>query len=174
MSDLSAPFFVPRPPLRVLMGILLLLSFGFLQDANGQKNKRKELNTQVRLMERSSGFSPRDTAYVDLVNKLAGEMRFYNADSLHQLAEKALNISQESGYPRGASISNMHLAHYYSDRGNSETAIAHFREGLKLAAEIQDDPLYLSMLNYISGEYEYQGDYARALNGYLTALERAE
>jgi len=174
MSDLSTPFFKPRPQLRVLMGILLLLTFGFQQDVYSQKNKRKELNAQIRLMERSSGFSPRDTAYVDLVNKLADEMRFYNADSLHQLAEKALKLSQESGYPRGESISNMHLAHYYSDQGNSETAISHFRKGLKLAAEIKDDPLYLSMLNYISGEYEYQGDFAKALNGYLTALERAE
>jgi signal transduction histidine kinase len=155
------------------MGILILLASGLLSNSYGQKNKRKELITQVRLMERSSGFSPRDTAYVDLVNKLAREMRYYNADSLHLLAEKGLKLSRQTDYPRGESLSNMYLAQYYSDRGNSDSAITYFRKGLELASKIGADELYLSILNCISGEYEYQGDYARALNGYLLALERA-
>ena len=159
--------------MRLLMGVLLLLAFGIPGRVHGQKSKRKELVAQVRLMERSSGFSPRDSAYVDLVNRLAGEMRYYRADSLYQLADKALNLSREIAYPKGESISHMRLADYYSDRGDSEQAITHYREGLTLAAEIEEDELYLSMLNYISGEYEYQGDYARALNGYLNALELA-
>jgi len=155
------------------MGILVVVAFGLPYNAYGQKSKRKELIAQVRLMERSTGFSPRDTAYVDLVNRLAGEMRYYRADSLYQLAEKALMLSRETGYPRGESISHMRLADYYSDRGNSKKAISHYRKGLILASEIKEDELYLSILNYISGEYEYQGDYAKALNGYLNALELA-
>ncbi len=162
-----------RIGLRLLTGILVLLFFGARHQAFAQKSKRKELRAQVRLMEGSSGFSPRDTAYVDLVNKLAGEMRYYMADSLYQLAEKALDLSREGGYSRGESISHMHLADYYSDRGDSEKAISHYRKGIVIASEIKADELYLSMLNYLAGEYEYQGDYARALNGYLNALELA-
>ena len=174
MSNLSKSYIFHRPILHRLPGILFLLIFGFQVSAYGQLNKRRELISQVRLMERSAGFNSRDTAYVDLVNKLAGEMRYYKADSLYRLAIKALKLSQDSKYTRGESVAQMRLADYYSDRGDSEKAISHYRKGLVLASEIKADDIYLSMLNYLSGEYAYQGDYARALNGYLTALEMAE
>lgn len=174
MSALSKTYFLQQPVYRCLTGILFLLVFGLPVGSFGQTNNRGELISQVRMMERSAGFNARDTAYVDLVNKLAGEMRYYKADSLYRLANKALKLSQKSEYVRGESVAHMRLADYYSDRGNSEEAISHYRKGLLLAAEIKADDLYLSMLNYLSGEYAYQGDYARALNGYLTALEMAE
>ena len=161
-------------PLRNVVALLLLVcsvvSPGTLQ---GQISKRQELQTQLRLIERTTGFSARDTAYVDLLNKLAGEMRYYNADSLYLLADQARKFSNESGYARGECISYLNLADYYSDKGTTEKAISLYQKGIGLAEEISDQSLRLSMMNYLAGEYEYRGDYSKALNGYLHALELA-
>lgn len=164
----------PNRFISFLSGLLLLLVITPQGQAYGQKSKRKELLTEIRMLERASGSGSRDTTYVDLLNKLAGELRYYSADSLYLLARKALKISEGFEYTKGKSVANMRIADYHSDRGDSDKAIEYYRKGLVLATEIGDDELSLSLQNYIAGEYEYQGDYAQALNGYLQALEKAE
>jgi signal transduction histidine kinase len=124
-------------------------------------------------MEGRSSFSVQDTAYMDLINKVAREMRYYQADSLFNNAQKALNYSKNAGYTRGQSISYMSLGDYYSDRGVTDTALVYYNKALDLAATIGSKELKLSLLTNISGEYEYQGNHAKALSGYLTALELA-
>ncbi len=138
-----------------------------------QISKRQELETQLRLMEKRSSFSVQDTAYLDLINSLAQEMRYYKADSLHKLASDALKISEQMGYSAGQSVALMQLGNYYSDRGKSDSALVYYRKALSLAERIKADDLKLNLLSIISGEYEYKGDYAKALSGYLTALEMA-
>jgi signal transduction histidine kinase len=139
-----------------------------------QGDKRKEIQLEIQLLERSAEFSEKDTTYVDLLNRLAAEMRYYQADSLQLLARKALEQSRKSGYARGESISYMRLADYHSDRGASDKAVEYYSKGLRLAEELGDQKLRLILYNSLSGEYAYQGDYSRALNGYLTSLELAD
>jgi signal transduction histidine kinase len=105
------------------------------------------------------------------MNSLAFEMRYYQTDSLFSLAQKALKHSTEAGYMSGQSISLMQLGDFYSDRGKTDSALIHYHQAMELAVTMGSDPLELNLLNIISGEYEYQGDYAKALTGYLNALE---
>lgn len=159
---------------RYLVIILILCGFpGSHHTVHAQISKRQELRTQLRIMEHASGSRARDTAYVDLLNQLAGEERYFNADSLLLLAGKALNHSKEMEYSRGECISYLRLGDYYSDRGSTDKAIEYYEKGIALASEIDEQTLRLSMLNYLAGEYEYKGDYSGALNGYLHALELA-
>lgn len=161
-------------PLKQAVALLLFICVqGSPNFLNAQIGKRQELRTQLRMMEKSPGFSTRDSTYVDLLNNLAREMRYFNADSLLLLAERALKYSKESGYARGECTAYLCMGDYYSDRGATDKAVAYYEKGISLATEIRETSLRLSMLNYLAGEFEYQGDYSKALNGYLQALELA-
>ena len=135
---------------------------------------RYELEEEIRRMESDRAFSARDTAYINRLNELAGELRYYKADSLLLLAQKALRLSREADYSPGASHAYMRLGDYHSDRGSSDKAVECYKKSLELAGTSQDMKMRLRMLNNLSGEYAYRNDYSGALNGYLEALEMAE
>ena len=169
-----------RVPLRnlrsqpaIIARALLWCFLGISCSVHSQINKKQELQTQIRLMEERSSFSVQDTAYLDLINNFAEEMRYYQTDSLYSYALKALEYSKEAKYLKGESISYMNLGDYYSDRGVTDTALLYYNKSLELVNTMNASDLKLSLLNNISGEYEYRGDYAKALNGYLIALEIA-
>ena len=108
--------------------VFILCVVGCSYTLQAQISKRQELRTQIRLKERSASFSPRDTAYVDLLNNLAGEMRYYDADSLYVLAEKALKNSEDGAYRRGECISYLRLGDYFSDKGNTQKAMEYYKK----------------------------------------------
>ncbi len=153
--------------------VLLWCFLGINCSVYSQISKRQELQTQMRLMEARSSFSIQDTAYLDMINTFAQEMRYYETDTLYSYATKALKYSQKADYKRGESISYTNLGDYYSDRGITDTALLYYNKALDLVNTLQSNDLKLSLLNNISGEYEYRGDHAKALSGYLIALEIA-
>lgn len=139
-----------------------------------ESNPRETLHREIRAMEKARNFNPRDTAYINRVNQLAAEMRYYQADSLFGLAQRALDLSQDADYTLGESRAYMRLADYYSDNGHSDKAISLYKKAQELAKKAGHHTLRLSCLNNLSGEYTYQGDYSSSLNGYLEALELAD
>ncbi len=139
-----------------------------------QGNSRFELEAELRKMEADRNFSAKDTAYINRLNELAKEFRYYQADSLLQLSRKALKFSREAGYSRGAAYAYLNLGVYYSDKGNSEKSIASYKKALELAGSSGNHQLRLRIMHNISREYSYKNDYSSALNGYLEALELAE
>ena len=139
-----------------------------------ESDPRKELQREIRAIERSANFSSKDTSYINRVADLASEMRYYHADSLFRLAKKTLDLSQKAGYALGESRAYMRLADYHSDKGISDKAIEYYQKALELAKTTGDQRLRLGCLNNLSGEYTYKGDYRNSLNGYLEALELAD
>lgn len=135
---------------------------------------RVELEAEIRQMESQRNFSPQDTAYINRLNDLAKEMRFYQADSLLKLSRKALKYSREASYTTGAACAYRNLGDYYSDLGNSEKAIASYKKALELAGSSENHQLRLRIMHNLAREYSYKNDYSSALNGYLEALEMAE
>ncbi|WP_255444099.1 ATP-binding protein [Robiginitalea sp. SC105] len=142
--------------------------------AGAEENPRKELRSEISAMERSAGFTAKDTAYISKILTLAGEMRFYDADSLLKLSERSLTLSEAAGFLKGKAKSYLRLADYHSDKGDSEKAIELYEKGLALSEAGNFGDLRLSALNGLSGEYVYKGDIAGALTKYLEALELAE
>lgn len=129
---------------------------------------------KINKIRQASGFSVKDTAYIDLLNDFARAKRFYNTDSLYSVAKEALKYSKEANYPLGESKALQNLGDYYSDKGVSKEAIAHYKAAYELAESLKNHALSISTRNNLAGEYAYKGDYANALNGYLEALELAE
>ncbi|SFR48063.1 Tetratricopeptide repeat-containing protein [Robiginitalea myxolifaciens] len=139
-----------------------------------ETDPRAELRKEIQKLERSIDFNPQDSTYINKLNELAKEIRFYQADSLLQIGELMLDLSEAADYQAGKSKANMRLADYYSDRGQNAKAIRYYKRGLTLAEGDEHQMLRLKGLNSLSGEFAYKGDYGSALNGYLEALELAQ
>ncbi|MEA1786190.1 tetratricopeptide repeat-containing sensor histidine kinase [Arenibacter sp. GZD96] len=153
---------------------MLFLLVGFATIGMGQRNLRDSLKLQITAYKHQPAFSTKDTTFIDLLNKLSAEMRYYNSDSLRLLALEVLKYSKAATYPRGESMALLRLGDYHSDRGDREQAISHYLEAIEHAKELSNPNLQLRIQNNLSGEYGYNGDYAKALSGYLDGIELAE
>jgi len=115
-----------------------------------------------------------DSVYIKTMLGLADEQRYFALDSLYILSKEALDLSQQSGYLKGESKAYANLGTYFSDKGKYDTAIIHYKNASKIADELGDAELKLSIINDIAGEYGYLGNYALALKNYLAGIEIAE
>ena len=155
-----------------LFATLLLCSSSFM--TQGQSEMKVILQDSIEEMVAMPGFSKQDTIYIDLLNDLGKEMRYYNADSLYLLAKQALKYSKLAKYTEGESSSFLRLGDFYSDLGEPNKAINYFTKALVLAQQTTNDPLKLRILNNLASENAYKGDYAKALSGYLDGISLAE
>ncbi|HET8737211.1 MAG TPA: tetratricopeptide repeat-containing sensor histidine kinase [Pricia sp.] len=165
-------FLTPSPlwkkPL-LLFGILL-----FFHIPNyAQKSAKDSLLQEIKTQQSKSGFSPTDTSYIDLLNALGRELRFYSNDSLLQLAEEALTLSRSADYRMGENQALLGLGDYYSDQGATDKSIRYYQNALSLGKSAKNRTLTLRAKNSLAGEYSYKGDYAQALTGYLEGIDMA-
>ncbi len=162
---------LPRYLKRHLLFVLLLCAG--LHMGHAQQNVRDSLMQELHTLTTKSDFHPRDTVYIDLLNKLGSQLRFYKTDSLYLLAKKALKHSRSAGYQLGESRALLNMGSYFSDKGDNNQAITNYKEALAIAQEIDHPTLILRIRNNLAGEYSYKGDYAEALNGYLEGIDLA-
>jgi signal transduction histidine kinase len=155
----------------VIFVVLCVLSF---QLSYSQESKRQKLKEEIASLRSSDNFSNSDTLYIDLLNDLGRELRYYAMDSLLSLSEEALQLSKKIDYTKGQSESYLIMGDYYSDEGNRTAAITNFTKGLILAKNIGHDELTLRITNNLASEYAYKGDIAKALQNYLEGIELAE
>ncbi|WP_425236851.1 tetratricopeptide repeat-containing sensor histidine kinase [Ulvibacterium sp.] len=155
---------------------ILLCIFGILSIhfPFAQSTKRHNLEDQIKTIRAQSNFNPQDTTYINLLNNLGSELRFYNLDSLLILSKEALAHSESAKYKKGKSMSLLGIAEYYSDRGNHTEGISYYTKALVLAKELNNPNLILRLQNNLAGEFGYLGDYAKALSGYLESIEIAK
>ncbi|MFK5971928.1 MAG: tetratricopeptide repeat-containing sensor histidine kinase [Flavobacteriaceae bacterium] len=153
---------------------LFWLCASILFIGNAQLSSKDDLLNAIRTFEQGANFSTNDSTYIDLLNKLGSELRFFKTDSLLLLSKKALKLSTSASYKRGQSLSFINLGNYHSDKGNNTKSINFYQKALKIAHEIHNSNLILRIKNNLSSEYGYKGDYAKALNGYLESNELAE
>ncbi|WP_229732455.1 tetratricopeptide repeat-containing sensor histidine kinase [Muriicola marianensis] len=165
LSSLAARYF------STLCCILVMLS-GVQSEA--QETRADELNARIKKQKSRANFSVTDTVYIDLLNELAREIRFYDTDSLLNLSKRALEYSKKAEYARGQSVAYLRQGDYFSDKGERDAAINNFTKALVLAKNLDDSALTLRIINNLATEYAYNGDYAKSLNHYLEGVEMAE
>lgn len=132
------------------------------------------LRHEIQLQQKRSGFTHQDTLYINRMIELAKQQRFYKLDSLYSLSKETLAISEKMGYLKGQVHSLLNIGEYFSDKGANEKALLNLNKAHKIALENGYQILVIECLDALATEYAYQGDYAQALKGYLTALEIAE
>ena len=153
---------------------IVILVICSITDANAQQELQKKYKDSIRKLRSQKDFSTRDTLYIDLLNELGSQLRYYNTDSLLLLSKEALQLSIDSGYKEGECRSRLRLGDYFSDKGDSDKAIYNYKVGHEIAKELGNKDLSLRIINNLAGENAYKGDYAHALTGYLEAIEIAE
>ncbi|MGB5818917.1 MAG: tetratricopeptide repeat-containing sensor histidine kinase [Saonia sp.] len=141
--------------------------------SSAQHKKKDSIQATIKSLKKIKGFSVKDTIYIDLLNELGTELRYYNTDSLLLLSQQALKYSKSATYKKGESESFMYLGGYYSDKGDISKAISCFNKALLIADEINASNLKIRILNNLAQEYAYNGDYAKAFNGFLKGIDLA-
>jgi len=154
----------------LLFGIILL----FPSQTHAQQNVKDSLKERLQSIGSPSNVSKKDTLYIDLINALGQELRFFKSDSLLQLSEQALKLSKSANYKVGENRALIGLGDYYSDRGSHGKGIHYYKNALSLGKEIKNQELVLRAQNNLAGEYGYKGDYAKALIGYLEGIDLAK
>ncbi|MGB7393633.1 MAG: tetratricopeptide repeat-containing sensor histidine kinase [Pricia sp.] len=165
----------PKPSYRwkrylLLTGLILL----FHQTHQAQQKVKDSLMVQIKKRGASPKISPKDTVYIDLLNALGSELRFYKSDSLLNLSHQALKFSRSIDYKTGENMALIGLGDYHSDKGSHEKGIQYYWKALELGKEIENHQLSLIAKSSLAGEYAYQGDYAKALTGYLEGIDMAK
>ncbi|MGB5667102.1 MAG: tetratricopeptide repeat-containing sensor histidine kinase [Maribacter sp.] len=173
MSLLKTNYSIPYNPLKKFAMLLVLLFYG-INTSYSQLSTKDSLELNIKIARSKDNFSPNDTLFIDMVNKLGRELRYFKADSLLLLSEQALKLSQSTGFVKGECNSLLGIGDYYSDKGNHEKGISYYQKALSLATGINDSELIVRTQNNLSGEYGYKGDYAKALSGYLEGVELAK
>ena len=160
-------------PFKKYLFALVLILF-IHQAQNAQRRVTDSLMEQLSKNSSSTHFSPKDTLYIDLLNALGIELRFYKSDSLLELSNQALKLSRSIDYKTGENVALLGLGDYYSDKGSHAKGIEFYQKALSLGKEIDNTELMLRAQNNLAGEYSYKGDYAKALTGYLEGIDLAK
>ncbi len=148
--------------------------FLFAIVTTAQQTVRDSLENEIAHIKVKSDFTTKDTVYINLLNKLGSELRYYNTDSLLQVSQTAYEYSSNINYKRGKINSLLGIGTYYSDQGFHKKGIQYYEQALGIAKEINYTKKILESQNNVSVEYAYLGNYARALSGYLKAEELAK
>ena len=159
-------------PLRAFALVVLFLAL--VHPVAAQQNSKKDLEKKIRQLKARNDFNVKDTVYIDLLNELGSELRFYKTDSLLLLSKEAIALSKEIDYEKGQCEAMIGFGNYYSDKGDFQEAIMNFGKALEIAEHIQNTDLILTIKNDLAGEHGYKGDYALALEIYLQGIEMAE
>jgi len=153
--------------------VLVLILLCFIITTSNAQNKRDSLIFKIIELKSTEGFSKKDTAYIDLRNKLAKSYRFFISDSLYSISYQANQLSKKIDYEFGQSQSLDNLGDYFSDKGDGARAISYYKKALEITKKINDQEQQLKVLNNLSSEYAYGSNYSEALNGYLKGIDIA-
>jgi len=154
--------------------LLFVLVFLFANHTYTQQNQRDSLKTSLKIIKSQKSFSTKDTVYINMLNELGENLRFYKGDSLLVISEQALAHSKSAKYKKGEIESLFNIGDYYSDKGIGKKGLHNYQAALLIAKELGAAELILQAQNKIATQYSYQGNYAKALEGYLEGIELAE
>ncbi len=164
---------LPKLNLKIREKILLFFLIGVFFNLQAQLDSIAHLRQKLEDLQKVPNFTPKDTSYINTLNKLGWELRYYDKDSLFTLANKALRLSKEMGYGIGVFKSTSNLADYYLFNGKPDITIDYCTALLesmpsdffKLRAKIHNQ---IGQANFVLGNYP------NAYTSFLASLEISE
>ncbi|HUH46569.1 MAG TPA: tetratricopeptide repeat protein, partial [Arenibacter sp.] len=152
--------------------ILPILVF-FVQSTFAQERTTRDLVNEIVSLRKENKIITNEIHYINLLNELGSNLRFYNLDSLLLLSKEALSLSKSINYDQGLGESLLGIGDYYSDKGQSLEAVNHYERALSSITPSVMPALKLSILNQLASELSFQSNYPKALELYLTGMELA-
>ena len=115
-----------------------------------------------------------DTSNVHRYIELAQLYQKTLTDSAFFFARKALTVSQEQSYPIGIILSQEELAELETRYGDSNQAIAHLRDALRIAKQIQDSARQQNIYRKLGSVYRQKAKYTLSLRYFQKASALAK
>lgn len=140
----------------------------------GQKDIRDSLSLTVHKSELLLTSTLGDSVYVNQLNSLGKNLRYYNNDSLLNLSQKALKYSIKIKYYKGQVDAYSNIGNYYSDKGEYLKSIEILQTGISIANENNLLNSSLESQNSVASQYFFLDDYDQSLKHYLYCLELAK
>jgi class 3 adenylate cyclase/uncharacterized protein HemY len=118
--------------------------------------------------------SAKDTARVNILNKLSKEFEFRDPDKSYQYAEEAVRLSEEIDYKEGLAYGYMNIGNYYTEQGAYDNAIKYFEHSLEVYKKLGNVTGEKNILNNIGNVHRYLGNYDKALEYFFISLRMSE
>ncbi|GGG43596.1 hypothetical protein GCM10011414_11540 [Croceivirga lutea] len=138
---------------------------------SAQNNFKSDLLKKIRTFEAKKSFNERDTTYILHHCDLAKEYRYFNSDSLHFFASRALTLSELTQFEKGKMLALGSMGDYYSNSGNTKQSITYYNDALALAQKRKDIKTVTLIMNSLALEHQYASRFSKALNLYLKAID---
>jgi class 3 adenylate cyclase/Tfp pilus assembly protein PilF len=146
---------------------LVLLNFPPVQSQPHQQEYK--IDSLLTALE-----SAKDTARVNILNKLSKEFEFRNPDKSFEYANKAVRLSEEIDYKEGLAYGYMNIGNYYTEQGAYDNAIKYFEYSLDVYKKLGDVTGEKDILNNIGNVHRYLGNYDKALEYFFISLKMSE
>ncbi|MEH6681304.1 MAG: tetratricopeptide repeat-containing sensor histidine kinase [Sediminicola sp.] len=135
-----------------------------------QQPVKEQLYRKLGQRERQEGSLAKDTAYINLLNKLGYQLLYTNRDSVQLLSTRALELSKNLGYRYGEAHALINLGSNGIFMGNVSEGLEHAGNAIKIAKEISKNDLMLKALNLKGICYFYDGAYIEAYKTYMEGI----
>ncbi|TAE03585.1 MAG: hypothetical protein EAZ97_01310 [Bacteroidetes bacterium] len=158
-----------------MKNLFFIFLFGFLLafGALAQKQQIDSLKKLLVRMEKQPNFEA-DSNYLNSLNKLANRHYTINPDTMRILAEKALLLSQKSGYFIGQVDALRNKGISYATKGEHDQALHTYFESFALAEKIGYKKGIARLYNNIAITFRNQGKYNQALDNFFKSLQISE
>lgn len=138
--------------------------------AYAQRQKLDSLHA-IRLKYQATTNYEADTAYLNLLHKVAYAYSSTKPDSMLIVAQKLKQLSEKHHYPKGVSRALQDIGLYYYGMGNYSKAIDNIFQALRIAEKIKHSQSISSCYNNIAIIYHDQNMLDKAIEYHLKALE---
>lgn len=112
-----------------------------------------------------------DTARINLLNKIAADLLYIDAEKIDDFANQALELSERKNYSFGKANAYNNLGIYYRTKGIYDMAIDYFFNSLDIMEELNDINGIARSYNLIGIIYYFLENYELSLEYYNKALE---
>ncbi|MFX0557117.1 tetratricopeptide repeat-containing sensor histidine kinase [Maribacter sp. CXY002] len=157
-----------------LKTILTALFITYSVCSISQVDSIQKLKNRVISIKKDNLEFKKDTAYIDLVNKLSWELRYSELDSMLLLAEEAKDLSEQLHYNTGKINSVLNFSGYYLYTGKANKCIEMLNPILTNSYTKIDDLQLLEAYNQLGQAYFSKSEYPDSFKALKKALDIAE
>src|SRR4030095_4087581 len=150
---------------------LLLLAIAILVGYNLLFAQTPAVDSLRALLE---AHPQRDTTRVNLLNKLAIEIRRVDRKQMQPLTDEALGLAQQLQYRRGEAYALTTMALIFFDKYDYPQALMNFQKAMQIFEDLHDNDGIATVLYRRGRVYLDDGKHAEAVDDYLHAIKLAE
>ncbi|MCU0376048.1 MAG: tetratricopeptide repeat protein [Chitinophagaceae bacterium] len=130
--------------------------------------------TIIKAFEAPPGTNEKDTAWLNVVNRIAFQYAERHPDSALLLLNKYLPLFKQVGYLNGETEALKIYGNLFQNKGDFRLSNEYYKQALEKARISGDEILIASVLNNIGISHMNRGNYAEALDHYGEALKMSE